>query len=701
MRKIIFHYHLFKNAGTSVDAILKKNFPGRWVSREFPPTADNQQQRVAEWIQANPNAIVFSSHTALLPPPQIDGVEIFPIIFIRHPIDRIASAYHFEKKQQSENKSAVLAKSTDLSGYIDGHLVNENDYQCRNFQSKRLAKYFMGSHEDIGPLALQSLERLPFVGLVEDFGQSIQILADWLTPHFPNFNPVVMVKNAQRAGEPLEQKLAHIRAEIGDARYGQLLAANNNDMAVFQALQKQYANPSIPQTLMQFWDKATLPDDIAPLVASWQAQNPQLQQRLFNDVTAREYLAQHFPAHYATAFDTCAIPAMRSDFFRYAYIYNEGGLYADASFGCESPLNSWFDFSQDLIFLLRKQANIITNSFIAAKKGNPFLKAMVEQTVLNIQNQSSTNLWLVTGPGVIRQVMQNQPNLKPPTLLEFGLFKQHCPPGAGLKHKKESHWSAVQKDGQIFADPKAPAAQSRPIAQPSPNTPLDVKLVLIGHPRCGSKSLAHYLTSTGLNIGHERLEADGICSWWLTHMRRKNHIFVQHQKNQTNILAPQLLCHFIRNPLDAIPSIVIENEFNQRQNNSFKRRREAIKSKYGVDLADHKPLVAATLSYIYWNKMAEAASPDLTIRVENMDTDLLPLIHYFSLTPNIPIPKLNTTAQKFGIQEKPKTDIQTLLEGVNGKARLYLEHYFYNVFKADTPGQAHINKLNSHAGTGL
>jgi len=31
----ILHYHLFKNAGTSVDAILQSNFPGAWQDREI------------------------------------------------------------------------------------------------------------------------------------------------------------------------------------------------------------------------------------------------------------------------------------------------------------------------------------------------------------------------------------------------------------------------------------------------------------------------------------------------------------------------------------------------------------------------------------------------------------------------------------------------------------------------------------------
>ncbi len=59
-RTIILHYHLFKNAGTSVDAILQRNFPGRWVTREFPIAGENNTALVEDWIRETPDAIAYS-----------------------------------------------------------------------------------------------------------------------------------------------------------------------------------------------------------------------------------------------------------------------------------------------------------------------------------------------------------------------------------------------------------------------------------------------------------------------------------------------------------------------------------------------------------------------------------------------------------------------------------------------------------------
>ncbi|MDD2725286.1 MAG: glycosyltransferase [Methylovulum sp.] len=681
MRKVIFHYHLFKNAGTSVDAILKTHFPNGWVTREFNAPHATKLAEVAQWIEQEQDAVAFSSHTADLPPPKLENIEVFPIIFIRHPIDRIASAYYFEKKQNSDNGSALLAKNTTLSGYIDAHLAHKGASQCRNFQSYRLAQWLMDTNGDMTELALQAIEKLPFIGLVEAFDESIQRLSDWLSPHFPEFRPMVAAKNAERISQTLEQKLAEIRADLGETKYAELLEANAADMAIYHAVQNKYSPKMIPKTIMQFWDSAFLPEDIAPLVDLWKHRNPDFKHQLFNDVTARAYIAQHYPASYLAAYDACAIPAMRSDFFRYAYLYKEGGIYVDAAITCITPLKNWLEQSENLIFVRRPTGRII-NGFIVAKPGQPFLKAILEQCVININKKSSNNVWLVTGPGVINELVKSQPIDNQFTLLELQFFKLHCRIFNNLEHKKTLHWSLIQQENSIYTDANSPTKNAdKQIAAPPATdenkiSTLDIKLVLIGHPRCGSKSLAQYLTSTGLMVDHEGIGKDGICSWWLA-ARHKPAInaFIHGTAGMKTTLLPELICHFIRNPLEAIPSITIENEFNERNNISFKCRREVIKQNYQIDLADYDPLTAATLSYVYWNKLAEKTIPDLTVRIEKMNIDLLPLIHYYGLSPTDMIPQTNTSAIKFGILDKPATDAETLIRLTSAKARLYLEKY--------------------------
>ncbi len=226
MRKVILHYHLFKNAGTSLDAAFKENFSeekGEWVTKEFPNQPAANREQVRQWILDNPQAKCFSSHTALLPVPSIKGVEVFPVVFVRHPIDRIASAYNFEKKQQAKSFGSVLAKNTDMKGYIETRLAIKNDFQCRNFHTA----FFNNGVEG-------SLSTLPFIGLVERYSNCLSELERKLSHFFDEkIKLYTHKKNTTREKVDLEEKLNTIETLVGKEFYRQLIEANEEDLTLY------------------------------------------------------------------------------------------------------------------------------------------------------------------------------------------------------------------------------------------------------------------------------------------------------------------------------------------------------------------------------------------------------------------------------------------------------------------------------------
>ncbi|GAA0741848.1 sulfotransferase family protein [Ideonella azotifigens] len=237
-RTVILHYHLFKNAGTSLDQVLKQNFGTRWVTREFEARANaaTHAQEVAQWIKANPDAVAFSSHTMELPPPEMPGVKIVPLIFVRHPIDRVASAYSFERKQGGKGFGSVLARHTTLGGYCEVRLSMPRDRQCRNFQASRFSRMF--AHEQGSELerSLKAVRTLPFVGVVEDFDVSMDKLAALLQLDFPDFRGAQVAANVSRGvSRSLAQRVSELQAELGDEVYDQLIAANTDDLLLHQA----------------------------------------------------------------------------------------------------------------------------------------------------------------------------------------------------------------------------------------------------------------------------------------------------------------------------------------------------------------------------------------------------------------------------------------------------------------------------------
>lgn len=240
---IILHYHLFKNAGTSFDAMLSANFGARWIEQEFEiEKGKSNAAEVTAFIEAHRDIAALSSHTALMPVPVIPGIEIFPVIFIRQPLLRLRSAYSFEKKQDSDSFGSKLAKDNDFAGYVRVLLDMPGPNQARNFQSARLAQFELDT-------ALPSLDRaraawngLPFVGLVEQYDRSIQRLTTLLRPMLPDFEPLVVRKNVT-AGEArtIDEQLQAIRAELGEDLYRDLVSANADDIVIFRLVSGFYS----------------------------------------------------------------------------------------------------------------------------------------------------------------------------------------------------------------------------------------------------------------------------------------------------------------------------------------------------------------------------------------------------------------------------------------------------------------------------
>jgi len=241
LRTVLLHYHLFKNAGTSLDEVLKRNFGANWVTREFERRRPIQthKQNLAQWILDNPTAVAFSSHTIEAPPPELPGIRIIPLIFLRHPIDRIASAYAFERRQSSEGFGAVLARNTTLPGYVEVRLSIPSDKQCRNFHTDRLvsmaSKESAPDENSMLECARTVLPTLPFIGIVEDFSGSMERLGTLLTPDFPNFKPQTVAANVSREHSlSLELKLAKLQTELGSDLYRKLEEANASDLVIYQ-----------------------------------------------------------------------------------------------------------------------------------------------------------------------------------------------------------------------------------------------------------------------------------------------------------------------------------------------------------------------------------------------------------------------------------------------------------------------------------
>lgn len=242
MRNVIVHYHIFKNAGMSVDAILSSAVQGETVNIEGWGGRVLRPAQVGEEILASPRAVLFSSHTAVFPVPAVFGVSIFPVVFVRDPIDRVRSMFDFERRQPNPPPA-----TGSLAEYIRYRL--DESYPLRSdIANHHTRRFSIGlGHEDPPRLsaALAFMDTLPFIGVVEEFDASMDILLRELGKRFYLNPPKMVVENATPARlGTLGERIEAMRQEIGGELFYRLLEANEDDLKLYDVAYERLLSPS-------------------------------------------------------------------------------------------------------------------------------------------------------------------------------------------------------------------------------------------------------------------------------------------------------------------------------------------------------------------------------------------------------------------------------------------------------------------------
>ena len=241
-RLIVAHLHLFKNAGTSIEASLQEAFGRQWASYDGATSAHRLSQHDLEsFLDEHPDTRAVSSHQLRPPLVATAAYRYLPIVLLRHPIDRLRSAYEFERTQGPVSPSAKAAANADLASWIDFH-AGRGSHQCANFQTLSLTA--IRNNVNGAPLlrrpidqhaasATEFLESLGAVGIVERFADSMDALQRWLSQEIDDFTWTGQSLNTGASSSTnLDDRLASVAAELGTSRYEELLEANQADLAL-------------------------------------------------------------------------------------------------------------------------------------------------------------------------------------------------------------------------------------------------------------------------------------------------------------------------------------------------------------------------------------------------------------------------------------------------------------------------------------
>lgn len=151
--------------------------------------------------------------------------------------------------------------------------------------------------------------------------------------------------------------------------------------------------------ITQFWDHEDVPADVQPLIGSWKELNPECEHRLFDRSRAIDFVAKHFSSREVKALESCAVPAMQADYFRYCALLVDGGWYVDADSEClqnVAPLIPTADYEG--LLLKRESWGPVINGYMWFRApGHPFLKAVLETVTTSVEQRISNSVWTAVG----------------------------------------------------------------------------------------------------------------------------------------------------------------------------------------------------------------------------------------------------------------------------------------------------------------
>jgi hypothetical protein len=164
----------------------------------------------------------------------------------------------------------------------------------------------------------------------------------------------------------------------------------------------------IPKKIYQSWKTKNLPEKMAQIVNRTKELNADYDYELWDDKECRQFLLDNFGQNYANAFDILIPGAFKCDFWRYAVLYINGGVYMDIDMVPSLPFreilrdNDQFVSIVDRKFIFKPKSDIY-QAFIACRPKHPIMLMSLELAFYNIASRKHDLFddLGITGPVVV------------------------------------------------------------------------------------------------------------------------------------------------------------------------------------------------------------------------------------------------------------------------------------------------------------
>ncbi len=244
VRFAIVHYHIFKNGGSTISALLEREFKSQFVSLHGPCACSIlRNDQVSEFFEENRQVAALTSHHLRYPKLQVPGVVVFDWCFLRHPLNRIASLYTYYRGIVTNDPLGAVARNNSGRGFVR-ELIEYHPNIASNTQVNLLGQGGCFTRPP-GSADLEAaravLTEMAVPGVVECFDEGLIAAEYFLQPAFPSLNLHYVRMNQSRRRSTLgPTNDAANDAEYWDHLWGadfsyQLTKLNQLDLSLHEA----------------------------------------------------------------------------------------------------------------------------------------------------------------------------------------------------------------------------------------------------------------------------------------------------------------------------------------------------------------------------------------------------------------------------------------------------------------------------------
>ena len=250
-RHVILHMHVFKNAGTSLDYILQHSFKEGWLDFHAQSTSwDSVKIELIAKVKSTSDLMAVSCHEIYLPLPKSENIVLHPICMIRHPVDRLYSAYNFTRNAPEgtfslNDENVRLSKTLNFKKYLE-NLIKEKSALINNYQTMRFSEGLAesnNSHQYVVTFedyeyARNFISSKVFCGVVDRFEASLILFSETVDNYFPDFLVIPAFENvSSMPSVSFDTRLEKIKEEIGDL-WGELTDLNAYDFQLYEVVNR-------------------------------------------------------------------------------------------------------------------------------------------------------------------------------------------------------------------------------------------------------------------------------------------------------------------------------------------------------------------------------------------------------------------------------------------------------------------------------